>query len=153
MKKSIGLLTASLFLSGAVFTSCKTEADKVEDAQENVVDAKENEMDAQQDLNEAKYENASDYTQFKEATKLTIAENETRIAEFKVKLKTETAANQAKFQAKVDDLEKRNDQLEDDINDFTEGANENWNDFKNRIERSTNDIEADIEAYKREHNY
>lgn len=153
MKKSIGLMVASLLLSGAVFTSCKSNAEKVEDAQEDVVDAKENEMDAQQDLNEAKYENASDYEQFKKATKVVIAENETRIAEFKVKLKDETVANKAKFQANVDALEKRNDQLKDDIDDFKEGANEDWNAFKNRIERSKNDIDADIQQYKRDHNY
>lgn len=153
MKKSIGLMVASLLLSGAVFTSCKSNAEKVEDAQEDVVDAKENEMDAQQDLNEAKYENASDYEQFKKATKVVIAENETRIAEFKVKLKDETVANKAKFQANVDALEKRNDQLKDDIDDFKEGANEDWNTFKNRIERSKNDINADIQQYKRDHNY
>ena len=153
MKKSIGLLVASLLLSGAVFTSCKSNAEKVEDAQEDVVDAKEDEMDAQQDLNEAKYENASDYEQFKAATKLVIAENETRIAEFKVKLKDETVANKAKFQAKVDALEKRNDQLKDDIDDFKDETKENWNDFKTRIERSKNDINTDIEQYKRDHNY
>jgi transketolase len=153
MKKSIGLLAASLLVTGALFTSCKTDADKVEDAQEEVVDAKENEMDAQQDLNEAKYENASDYVQFKEATKVVIAENETRIAEFKVKLKAESAENKAKWQSKVDALEKRNNELKDDIDDFKEGASENWNDFKNRIEKSKNDIDADIEAYKKEHNY
>ena len=153
MKKSIGLLAASLLLSGAVFTSCKSNAEKVEDAQEDVVDAKENEMDAQQDLNEAKYENASDYEQFKAATKLVIAENETRIAEFKVKLKAETAENKAKWESKVDALEKRNKQLENDIDDFKDGAKEDWNAFKNRIEKSNNDIDADIEAYKKEHNY
>ena len=142
MKKSIGLLVASLLLAGTTFTSCKSNAEKVEDAQEDVVDAKEDEMDAQQDLNEAKYENASDYTQFKEAMQLVIAENETRIAELKVKVAAESAENKAKYQAGIDALEKRNDQLEDDIDDF-----------KNRIEKSKNDIEADIEAYKREHNY
>ena len=153
MKKSIGLLVASLLLAGTTFTSCKSDAEKVEDAQEDVVDAKENEMDAQQDLNEAKYENASDYMQFKEATKLVIAENETRIAEFKVKIKAESAEKQKMYQEKIDAIEKRNDQLEEDIDDFKDDASENWNDFKNRIEKSKNDIEADIEAYKREHNY
>lgn len=153
MKKSIGVLAVSLFAAGAVFTSCKSNTEKVEDAQENVVDAKENEMDAQQDLNEAKYENASDYTQFKEATKVVIAENETRIAEFKVKLQAESAENKAKWQTKVDALEKRNDQLENDVDNFKEDTKENWNDFKNRIEKSKNDINADIEAYKKEHNY
>lgn len=48
---------------------------------------------------------------------------------------------------------KRNDQLEDDIDDFKDGASETWTDFKNRIEKSKNDINADIEAYKKEHNY
>lgn len=153
MKKSIGLLVASLLFSGAVFTSCKSNTEKVEDAQEDVVDAKEDEMDAQQDLNEAKYENASDYEQFKAATKVIIAENETRIAEFKVKLKAESVENQKMYQAKVDALEKRNDQLEDDIDDFKDGASETWNDFKNRIEKSKNDIDADIQQYKKEHNY
>ena len=153
MKKSIRLAAASLFLSGILFTSCKSNEEKVDDAQENVVDAKENEMDAQQDLNEAKYENASDYVQFKEATKVLIAENETRIAEFKVKLQAESAENKAKWQTKVDALEERNEKLKSDIDDFKEGASENWTDFKNRIEKSKNDIDADIEAYKKEHNY
>jgi hypothetical protein len=153
MKKSIGLLVASLIVSGSVFTSCKSNTEKIEDAQENVVDAKENEMDAQQDLNESKYENASDYAQFKKATKVVIAENETRIAEFKVKLQAESAENKAKWQAKVDALEKRNDQLEDDIDDFKDGAKEDWNTFKMRIDKSKKDIDADIEAYKKEHNY
>ena len=50
MKKSIGLLVASLLLSGAVFTSCKSNAEKVEEEQEDVVNAKEDEMDAQQNI-------------------------------------------------------------------------------------------------------
>jgi hypothetical protein len=54
MKKSIGLLVASLLLSGAVFTSCKSNAEKVEEEQEDVVNAKEDEMDAQQNIIEAK---------------------------------------------------------------------------------------------------
>lgn len=153
MKKSIGLVVASLLLSGATFTSCKSNAEKIEDAQEEVVDAKKDEIDAQQDLNEAKYENASDYEQYKAATKLIIAENETRIAEFKVKLKTQSAENQKIYQEKIDLLEKKNDQLEDAIDDFKDGASETWNDFKNRIEKSKNDIEADIENFKREHNF
>lgn len=153
MKKSIGLLVATLFISGFAMTSCKSNAEKVEDAQEDVVDAKEDEMDAQQDVNEAKYENASDYEQFKAATKLVIAENETRIAEFKVKLKDETTESKARYQQQVDLLEKKNDQLEQDIDDYVDGAKENWNEFKNRIERSKNDIKADIDQYKKEHNY
>ena len=153
MKKSIGLVVASLLLSGATFTSCKSNAEKIEDAQEEVVDAKKDEIDAQQDLNEAKYENASDYEQYKAATKLIIAENETRIAEFKVKLKTQSAENQKMYQEKIDLLVKKNDQLEDAIDDFKDGASETWNDFKNRIEKSKNDIEADIENFKREHNF
>jgi cytochrome c556 len=153
MKKSIGLLAASLLLAGITFTSCKSNAEKVEEAQEDVVDAKEDEMDDQQDLNDAKYENASDYEQFKAATKVIIAENETRIAEFKVELKTESAENKKMYQAKVDMLQKKNNQLEEDVDDFTDGAKENWNDFKNRIEKSQNDIETDIKTYKREHNY
>jgi len=153
MKKSIGLFVATLLFSGATFTSCKSNAEKVEDAQEDVVDAQKDELDAQQDLNEAKYENASDYEQYKAATKVIIAENETRIAEFKVKVKSESAENQKLFQQKIDALEKKNDQLEDDIDDFKDGASETWNDFKNRIEKSKNDIEADIEQYKRDHNY
>ena len=68
-------------------------------------------------------------------------------------MKAESAENKAKWQANVDALEKRNDQLEDDIDDFKDGASETWTDFKNRIEKSKNDINADIEAYKKEHNY
>jgi cytochrome c556 len=153
MKKSIGLLVASLLLSGAVFTSCKSNAEKVEEEQEDVVNAKEDEMDARQNIMEAKYENASDYEQFKADVKLIIAENETRIAEFKAELKAESVENNKVYEEKVAILEKNNDQLEADIEDLKDGASENWNDFKNRIEKSKNDITTDIKYYKRKYNY
>jgi cytochrome c556 len=153
MKKSIGLLVASLLLSGAVFTSCKYNAEKVEDSKEDVVDTNENKMDAHQNMIETKYENALDYELFKADTKQIIAENEARIVQFTAKLKAISVENQKMYEEKVVIMKNKNEQLEADIDDFKDGASENWNDFKNRIKKSKNDIKTDIEYYKRAHNY
>ncbi|MGK4567583.1 hypothetical protein [Flavobacterium sp. 3HN19-14] len=153
MKKLIGI-TAAMLLTGFTFTSCKTSNDKIEDAKEDVVDAKQNEAAAEEKYDAVKNDTAvSDYQKLKAGTDKLIADNETRIAEFKVKLKTESAANQKKFQARIDKLEARNNELKADLDSYADTGKEKWDAFKNRVQKSIDDIDKDIQDYKKEHNY
>ena len=153
MRKSIGLLVASCLITGITLTSCKSDNEKVEAAKEDVIDAKENELEAESDLQEAKTDSVSDYTRLKAETNALVAKNETRIAEFKVKLKTENAANQKKFQVQIDNLEAKNNELKRDLNNYADAGKEKWDTFKTRVKKSVDDIDKDIEDYKTKHNY
>ena len=153
MKKATLLFVSSVFVFALSLNSCKSNAEKVEDAQEDVIDAKENELEAEKELHEAKTDSVSDYERLKAETKVIVATNKTRIAEFEVKLKQETTQNKAKLQKRIDALEAKNDELEKDIDSFSASTKEKWQTFKARVKKSTDDIEKDIEEYKDEHNY
>ncbi|MDI1255102.1 MAG: hypothetical protein PSV16_03295 [Flavobacterium sp.] len=154
MKKSVKVLAVALLLAGFTFVGCKNSNDKIEEAQEDVTVAKENEVDAEQEFDAVKNDTAvSDYAKLKAATAKLVADNETRIAEFKVKLKTESAANQKKFQVKIDKLEAKNNALKADLDAYTDSGKEKWDAFKNRVQKNVDDIDKDIQDYKTEHNY
>jgi cell shape-determining protein MreC len=153
MKKSIGLLVATCLVTTIGLTSCKTSNEKVEDAQEKVVDAKENEMEAEKELTDKKMDSVTDYAKMKTETQRLVEKNEAKIAEFKMKLKTEKEENQKKFEAKIDKLEEKNNRLKADLNAYSENGKESWNTFKMRVQNSIDDMNKDIDNYKKEHNY
>jgi len=76
-----------------------------------------------------------------------------RIQEFKEKLKVETAENKKKFQQQIDKLEAKNNDLKNDLKGYTESGKEKWDVFKTRVQKSVDDINKDINDYKKEHNY
>jgi hypothetical protein len=153
MKKSIGLLVATCLVASIGLTNCKSSTEKVEDAQEEVVDAKENQMEAEKNLNNDQLDSLSDYGKMKMETEKMIALNQGKITEFKTKLKTEKAENQKKFEANIDRLEEKNNKLKSDLNNYKESGTESWNTFKMRVQNSVDDINNDIDNYRKEHNY
>jgi len=153
MKKSIGLLVATCLVTTMNLTSCKSSNEKVEDAQEEVVDAKENQMEAEQNLNNETMNSDSDYATMKLETEKLLAANDAKIAEFKMKLKIEKAENQKQFEANINKLEEKNNKLKTDLNAYSETGKESWNTFRMRVQSSIDDVNKDIENYKKEHNY
>ena len=153
MKKSIGLLVATCLVTTMNLTSCKSSNEKVEDAQEEVVDAKENQMEAEQNLNSEQMTTDSDYATMKLETEKLVAANDAKIAEFKMKLKIEKAENQKQFEANINKLEEKNNKLKTDLNAYSETGKESWNTFRMRVQSSIDDVNKDIENYKKEHNY
>jgi hypothetical protein len=153
MKKSIELLVATCLVTAMNLTSCKSSNEKVEDAQEEVVDAKENQMEAEQNLNIETMTSESDYATMKLETEKMVAINESKIAEFKMKLKIEKAENQKQFEANINKLEEKNNKLKTDLNAYSETGKESWNTFRMRVQSSIDDVNKDIENYKKEHNY
>ncbi|WP_291083917.1 hypothetical protein [Flavobacterium sp. BFFFF1] len=153
MKKYISIAAATVFAVALVMASCKNSKDEVKEAREDVNDVKQEQIEAAADANAAKSDSVSDYAKLKAETNKLIADNKTRIAEFKVKLKTESAANQKKFQAQIDQLEAKNEVLQNDLDNWTEKRKVDWNAFKSRVQKSVDDINKDIDDYKEAHNY
>ncbi len=150
MKKQTTLVLALL---GMAFIQCKSPGERVEDSQEDLEKAKTEQVEATEKYQEVKNDTASDYAVLKAQTQKVIADNNKRIAEFKVKLVTESSANQKKLQVKIDTLDARNNRLERDLDNYKEEGKDKWNAFKTRVQRSVDDINKDIDDYKKEHNY
>jgi len=150
---SLGLLVASLLVVEVAFISCKSNNEKIEDAKEEVVDKQEDQLEAEQEANAVDNDTTSEYAKLKAETKVIIAKNETRIAEFKVKLKQETAENKKKWQVQIDKLEAKNNELKEDLDAFTATTKDKWDLFKAKVKKNADDIDKDIEDYKKEHNY
>lgn len=150
--KKIGILVAALSL-GSIVVSCKSSTEKTEDAQTEM----NNEMnDMHNDtisIVEVDGDSKSDYAKLKAETNEMIAENDRKIAAFKIKMKGEKADAQASLDKKIAVLEAKNNQLKKDLNEYTEEGKEKWGAFKTRVQKSMDDINKDIDDYKKEHNY
>jgi hypothetical protein len=86
-------------------------------------------------------------------TEKLVAANDAKIAAFKMKLKVEKAENQKQFEANINKLEEKNNKLKTDLNAYSESGKESWNTFRMRVQSSIDDVNKDIENYKKEHNY
>jgi len=147
-KHILSIAAAAVLTLGA--TSCKTDAEK---DQQEVVEATAEQAEATAEYENTKAADTSDYAVLKAGTKKLIADNEKRIAEIRVKANNETAENKAKFNAQIDKLEARNNELKSDLDNFGDKVDEKWDAFKARVDKSANDIKTDIDDYKKEHNY
>lgn len=150
MKKSVYLYSTLVALA---FGACKSPNDRLDDAQDDLREAQQEQAEAKSEYDATKASDTSDYALLKAATKKIIADNEKRIAEFRLRLNKETAANQKKLQVQIDTLEARNQRLGSQLDGYREEGKAKWDAFRSRVKKSVDDIERDIDEYKREHNY
>jgi protoporphyrinogen oxidase len=141
---------AAAILAMASFTACKSDKKQ---AQQDTIEASKKQLEATEEYEKTKASDTSDYAVLKAGTKKMIADNEKRIAEFRVKLNDETAANRAKLNTRIDKLEAKNNELKASLDSFSDKTGEKWDAFKTRVKRSVDDIDKDIDNYKKEHNY
>lgn len=131
-------------------SSCKSDTKQAED---EATKATAKQAEATAEYENTKAADTSDYAVLKAGTKKVIADNEKRIADFRVKASKETGANKAKLDSQIDKLEAKNNELKSDLDKFGDKADEKWDAFKARVNKSADDIKADIDNYKKEHNY
>ena len=137
-------------LAGLFTASCKTDT---QEAKEDVIEATDKQAEATADFEQTKAADTSDYAVLKAGTRKLIADNEKRIAEFRVKLTGETAQNKEILEKRIDKLEARNNELKSDLDRFGDKAGEKLDAFRDRVNKSVKDIKTDIDEYKEEHNY
>lgn len=150
--KKIGILVAALSL-GSIVVSCKSSTEKTEEAQAEMDHERNDVHNDTLSIVAVDKDSQSGYAKLKAETNEMIVTNERKIAEFKVKMKGEKADIQTSLDKKIAVLEAKNTQLKKDLNEYTEEGKEKWNAFKTRVQKSMDDINKDIEDYKKEHNY
>lgn len=143
MKKSILVLAITTFLAGNVFTSCKSNTDKEEEAFENVQDAEQNLENVTEDINNDAITKANDaeWQTYKAEANKTIAENEKRIAELKKALKKPGNTFDATYEKNIDALEDKNASLKTKISDY-ENNQTDWASFKREFNSDMNELGA-----------
>lgn len=122
-KRILTIATAAILITGAVFTSCNTPTENLEDAKANVEDAKDDLIDANQEY-------IKDMENFKTETDKTIETNILSIAAFKSRIEIEKKEAKAEYIKKIDELEKKNTDIKKRIDDYNAAGKENWENFK-----------------------
>lgn len=141
MKKSILVLAVATFIAGNVFTSCKSNTEKEEDAVENVQDAKENLEDVTEDINNDAITKANDeeWQTYKAEANKTIAENEARIVALKNAKNKPGTTFDATYKKNIESLEDRNAALKSKIEDY-ENNQTDWSSFKREFDSDMNEL-------------
>ena len=123
MTKSILKLTAILFATSLVVTSCNSPAEKVEDAKEKV-------MDANEDLTKANEAYLADVESYRTETSEKINSNSQSIIEFNNRIDGEKNEAKADYKKRIAELETKNSDMKKRMEDYKADSKENWESFK-----------------------
>lgn len=119
MKKSILTLTASVFIAGAILTSCNASAEKAENTENKVAETIK--------VNE---EYIMDIENYRVATAGKIEANNQNIAEFKARIEQQKKEARADYKKKVAELEQKNTDMKKKMDDYKADGKEKWETFK-----------------------
>lgn len=133
MKKTILILA---IVAGTFFTSCKSAQQKETRAKENVVEAK-------QDLKETQVSNANEWKVFKAESEAKIIDNDSRIAELKVKINKPGNTFDGLYRTRIEKLEAKNTELKSKLKNY-DGNQTGWQTFKSDFNRDMNEIGSNI---------
>jgi hypothetical protein len=142
MKKIIFTLALTMLVAGTIFTSCKSSAKKVEDAQDKVQNANDKVADANQELDQAIKDSI---LQFKKASAEKFAAHEKSVADFKTRIANEKKENKASYEKKLAQLEQRNTDMKKKLDDYKAESKENWENFRTEY---ISDMETLNKAFK-----
>lgn len=118
---------ASLMMATLLFSSCTSTT---ENEAEKTNDAKENLIDAQNDLDQAKKDYAIQYEAFKLESDNRVTENEEIIAQLKEDSKNKSKEVKADLDNQLSVLEQKNKDLKQKVRDYKNDGNDKWESFK-----------------------
>ena len=129
MKKTI--LTIGISCLIGLSTQAQTSNKKMNSARKNLIEAKS-------DLKKAKSDSIAEYKEFRKASMNKISENETKIAEMKKKQKVENKESQAKYDERINLIERKNISLQRRVDEYRADGNTNWAIFKKEFNEEMN---------------
>lgn len=141
MNKPIYTFALTMLVAGAVLTGCDSSSKKEETAKEDVQNVKQDLREVQKDtIKEAQDKaNAEEWTAFKTETKLKIKANDVRIAELKLKLKKPGKVLDPIYAQRIEDLSKRNEDLQTKIDNYGPGQTD-WQKFKSEFNHDMDEL-------------
>ena len=116
---------------------CQSPTQKVENAEQDVVDAQAN-------LKQAQLDSAAVYEKVRADWAVQIADNEKTLADYKVKIAKERKVQREKDEARLDELEKRNETLKAQMQEFKQDGKDNWETFKTNFKKAADEFGEDM---------
>ncbi len=114
--------------------------------EQKVVEAKESVANANQDLKEAAREVRAQWQEnwltFKRDNDKDIAANERRIIELRKEVNDVDARYRATYSARIDELERGNNELRDRVNNCRDEGDARWEEFKKDTKRNMDDLKS-----------
>jgi hypothetical protein len=133
MKQKILVITAFTIITTAIFISCSSSSEKVQNAENNVDKAK-------MELATAKAEYQKEIDDFKTINSNNIAANEQNISDFNLRIETEKDVVKADYKKKIAELEAKNTDMKKRMADYKEDGKENWEIFKVKFNRDMDQL-------------
>jgi len=109
----------------------------VKAAQEEVAEAVETVADAAQD----------EWTAFKLDAEAKIEANDKSVSAYKDRMKTSNGDMQAKYDKKIDDLEKANKKLKAKLADYKDDGKSNWAQFKTEFNHDMDELGSALKSF------
>ncbi len=133
MKKIVFAFSLFTLIGSSVLIGCKSSADKVESAQEDVKEAKENLTDA----NNAYLTDLENYRK-EEAEK--IAANNASVEKFKARIIHDKTTATADYEKRITELEKKNTDMKKKLDDYKADSKESWEQFKTEFNHDMDEL-------------
>lgn len=141
MKKTLVTFVTIILVTGTIFTSCQSSAQKEKVAEENLQGAKQDLEVAQNKADEdsIKTANAENWRIFKLDSEAKIKANEIRIAGIREKMKVSGKVPDAVYQTKIDLLDQQNKNMTARINAYIK-TQSNWEEFKREFNHDMDEL-------------
>jgi hypothetical protein len=137
MKKIVLPLVVTLLTAGTIFTSCESPAEKVETAKDNLATAENN-------LEKARLDSIDAHDRAKAAYLAKITDNENQLADYKVKIAGENKVQREKDERRLANLEIRNAQMKETVNNYEVASLVSWDVFKSEFNRERDLFNTEI---------
>jgi predicted nucleic acid-binding Zn-ribbon protein len=122
-----------------LLAACQTPEQKVAETKENVTNAKQDLKEANRD---ARAQWQEDWLAFKRDNDKDIAANERRIIDLRQQVNGADSRYRATYNARIDELERRNNELRERVNNCRDGEDEKWGEFKENTKRNMDNLKA-----------
>lgn len=138
---SISTFMATGFCLALVLAACEQPEQKVKDAKNEVAEANQ---DLKEATREVRAQWQEDWLKFKRDSDEEIAINERRIIQLRKEVNDIDTRYRAKYTTLIDDIERRNNERRDRVNNYKDEGDERWEQFKKDMQRETDDLKSSL---------
>ena len=133
-KKINFLVLAITIITTAIFTSCNSPEQKVDNAADKVTDA-------QNDLSAAQEDYKAELEKFRNESNDKLTSNEKEIADLRSKMINEKKEMKEDYNRKVDAMEAKNAEMKKRLDDYhDDGGNAKWQSFKTEFNHDMDEL-------------
>ena len=140
MNKSIFILTTFAIMFAFIAQSCDSSSNEMQRAETDVIEA-------ERDLEIAKSEIEADVRIYRQEMASEIRENNLEIAEIKKQIQRGDNDSKAANEVRIAELERTNDSLKREIDNYSVSDRDSWNTFKDQFGSNMNDLSNSLDNF------